>query len=126
MSVARFIADQRTKYQVPHTLVCALLGVRLAWFYKWIARADGPDAVSEEEAADWCRRQTLTELRAVGVLADGAEAWRIGGTSSTCAPPTPWTVGDAPLAGGVRSPRDQPASLTSLCGGGGKAAPRAW
>lgn len=44
MSVARFIADQRTNYRVPHTLVCALLGVSLAWFYKWIARACGPDA----------------------------------------------------------------------------------
>ena len=46
MSVARFIADQRTNYQVPHTLVCALLGVSLAWFYKWIARANGPGAAS--------------------------------------------------------------------------------
>ena len=27
MSVARFIADQRTNYRVPHTVVCALLGV---------------------------------------------------------------------------------------------------
>ncbi len=39
MSVARFIADQRTKYRVPHTLTCALLGVSLAWFYKWLTRA---------------------------------------------------------------------------------------
>ncbi len=46
MSVARFIADQRTIYAVPHTLVCALLGVSLAWFYKWIKRADGPGAAS--------------------------------------------------------------------------------
>jgi hypothetical protein len=35
MSVARFIADQRTSYRVPHTLTCLLLGVSLAWFYKW-------------------------------------------------------------------------------------------
>ena len=42
MSVARFIADQRTKYRVPHTVVCALLGVSLAWFYKWIARTPTP------------------------------------------------------------------------------------
>jgi len=41
VSVARFIADQRTKYQVPHVLVCALLGVSLGWFYNWIARASG-------------------------------------------------------------------------------------
>ncbi|MGH3096352.1 MAG: helix-turn-helix transcriptional regulator [Streptosporangiales bacterium] len=42
MSVARFIADQRTFYRVPHTIVCAMLGVSLAWFYKWVARATGP------------------------------------------------------------------------------------
>jgi len=42
VSVARFIADQRTFYRVPHTVVCALLGVSLAWFYKWIARTPTP------------------------------------------------------------------------------------
>jgi transposase InsO family protein len=46
VSVARFIADQRTVHRVPHTLVCALLGVSLAWFYKWIARADSPAAAT--------------------------------------------------------------------------------
>lgn len=46
MSVARFIADQRTNYRVPHTLVCALLGVSLAWCYKWLKRATGPEAAS--------------------------------------------------------------------------------
>ncbi len=42
MSVARFIADQRTMYRVPHTLTCLLLGVSLAWFYKWISRTPTP------------------------------------------------------------------------------------
>jgi hypothetical protein len=28
VSVARFIADQRTNYRVPHTITCALLGCR--------------------------------------------------------------------------------------------------
>ncbi|MEM6107588.1 IS3 family transposase [Mycobacterium sp. 050272] len=46
MSVARFIADQRTHYRVPHTICCALLGVSVAWFYKWIARAASPDAAA--------------------------------------------------------------------------------
>ncbi len=46
MSVARFIANQRTMYRVPHTVVCALLGVSLAWFYKWLARAAAPSATS--------------------------------------------------------------------------------
>lgn len=42
MSVARFIADQRTKYRVPHTITCVLLGVSVSWLYKWILRADDP------------------------------------------------------------------------------------
>ena len=42
MSVARFIADQRTNYRVPHTLTCALLGVSPSWFYKWISRTPPP------------------------------------------------------------------------------------
>lgn len=36
MSVARFIADQRTFYRVPHAFSCRLLAVSEAWFYKWI------------------------------------------------------------------------------------------
>ena len=59
MSVARFIADQRTKYQVPHVLVCALLGVSLAWFYKWWARAQGPAAASGLHTAQDRRRDTV-------------------------------------------------------------------
>ena len=42
MSVARFIADQRTFYRVPHTLTCALLGVSTSWFYKWLDRTPTP------------------------------------------------------------------------------------
>jgi transposase InsO family protein len=42
VSVARFIADQTTFYRVPHTVTCALLGVSLSWFYKWISRTPTP------------------------------------------------------------------------------------
>jgi putative transposase len=42
VSVARFIADQRTKYRVPHTLTCLLLGVSLSWFYKGLERPPTP------------------------------------------------------------------------------------
>ena len=42
MSVARFIADQRTNYRVPHTITCALLGVSLSWLYKWLGRTPTP------------------------------------------------------------------------------------
>src|SRR5699024_5503617 len=65
-SVARFIADQRTSYRVPHTLVCALLGVSLAWFYKWIDRANGPSAASGLHT-DRDRRRDVVD-RAVRVM----------------------------------------------------------
>ena len=38
MSVARFIADQRTFYRVPYAVCCAILGISVSWFYKWINR----------------------------------------------------------------------------------------
>jgi transposase InsO family protein len=45
VSVARFIADQRTNYRVPHAITCLLLGVSVSWFYKWIARAGATDGL---------------------------------------------------------------------------------
>jgi len=36
VSVARFIADQRTFYRMPHAFSCRVLSVSEAWFYKWI------------------------------------------------------------------------------------------
>lgn len=65
MSVARFIADQRTNYAVPHTTVCALLGVSEAWFYKWIKRADGPGAASGLFTDTDRRRDTVDRAVAV-------------------------------------------------------------
>ncbi|BBY58511.1 hypothetical protein MSAR_16470 [Mycolicibacterium sarraceniae] len=53
MSVARFIADQRTKYRVPHAFTCVLLGVSVSWFYKWIARAGNADGLHTD--TDRCR-----------------------------------------------------------------------
>ena len=35
MSVARFIADQRAFYRVPHAVCCTIVGVSVSWFYKW-------------------------------------------------------------------------------------------
>jgi putative transposase len=59
VSVARFIADQRTMHRVPHTVVCALLGVSLAWFYKWLGRAQGPGATSGLHTDRDRRRDTV-------------------------------------------------------------------
>ncbi len=42
MSVARFIADQRTLWRVPIAVCCALLGVSVSWFYKWLDRPPTP------------------------------------------------------------------------------------
>ena len=66
MSVARFIADQRTLYRVPHTVTCLLLGVSLAWFYKWRERALGPAASNGLFTAMDLRRDTID--RAVKVM----------------------------------------------------------
>ena len=38
MSVARFVADQRTMHQVPHAFCCRILGLSVSWFYKWLGR----------------------------------------------------------------------------------------
>jgi transposase InsO family protein len=52
MSVARFVADQRTIHRVPHALCCRLLGVSEAWFYKWADRAQtGAVTVTEARRA---------------------------------------------------------------------------
>jgi putative transposase len=48
--VARFIADQRTFYRVPHTLTCEILGVSAAWLYKWL---------HHEPTERQCRRAAL-------------------------------------------------------------------
>ncbi|WP_106849095.1 IS3 family transposase [Blastococcus sp. Marseille-P5729] len=66
MSVARFIADQRTGYRVPHTVTCLLLGVSMAWFYKWLSRATGPSAASGLHTPRDRRRDTID--RAVRVM----------------------------------------------------------
>lgn len=65
MSVARFIADQRTMHRVPHTVTCLLLGVSLAWFYKWLGRADAPGAASGLHTPRDRRRDTIDRAVAV-------------------------------------------------------------
>ncbi|MEV0810648.1 IS3 family transposase [Micromonospora sp. NPDC050200] len=35
MSVARFVAAQRTEHAVPHAVTCRALGLSQSWFYKW-------------------------------------------------------------------------------------------
>jgi hypothetical protein len=49
VSVARFVADQRTMHRVPHTVACAVLGISISWFHKWIGR--GPIERAARRAA---------------------------------------------------------------------------
>ena len=62
MSVARFIADQRTNYRVPHTITCALLGVSLSWFYKWLGRTPTPTEQRRSEL-DTAVAEAFTKAR---------------------------------------------------------------
>jgi putative transposase len=42
MTVASFIAAQRTDHRVPHVVSCRVLGVSQSWFYKWHNRPPTP------------------------------------------------------------------------------------
>jgi putative transposase len=42
MSVASFVAAQRTDHGVPHALSCRALGLSESWFYKWRQRPPTP------------------------------------------------------------------------------------
>ncbi|MBP2329536.1 transposase InsO family protein [Kibdelosporangium banguiense] len=42
MSLAVFIADQRTSHDVPHAVACRALTVSESWFYKWHHRQHRP------------------------------------------------------------------------------------
>jgi len=81
VSVARFIADQRTFYRVPHAVTCRLVGVSESWFYKWLDRpATKRQARQSEVDAEVARRFTDSD-RSYGsprIFTDLVEAgWKI-------------------------------------------------
>ncbi|MEU1409552.1 IS3 family transposase [Streptomyces sp. NPDC005728] len=51
MTVAGFIADQRTEHRVPHTIACRALEVSESWFYKWRQRPERPTKREVRRAA---------------------------------------------------------------------------
>lgn len=75
MSMARFVADQRTRHRVPHTLTCALLGLSLSWFYKWLGRATGPSATSGQHTARDRRRETIDRAVKIAFAREARPAW---------------------------------------------------
>jgi len=68
MTVARFVADQRTFYRVPHAATCRLLGVSQAWFYKWSTRAVSGALTASEQ-----RRRDLDDAVAAAFIAAGGK-----------------------------------------------------
>lgn len=51
MSLAAFIADQRTSHRVPYTVACRALSVSASWFYKWHQRQHQPAPSQQRRAA---------------------------------------------------------------------------
>ncbi|MFD8533121.1 IS3 family transposase [Streptosporangium canum] len=49
MSVAAFIASQKTEHGVPHAVACRILEVSQSWFYKWRDHRPGPRRQRRED-----------------------------------------------------------------------------
>ena len=78
MTVASFVAAQRTDHGVPHAISCRALGVSRVWFYKWRDRppsaSPGPPggldakvkAVFDASGGTYGSPRVLDELRDAG------------------------------------------------------------
>jgi putative transposase len=78
VSLAAFIADQRTSHGVPQAVACRALGVSASWFYKWRDRPPTPAQVRRAELDAAVKRffdasdstygspRILTDLREAG------------------------------------------------------------
>jgi len=75
MTVASFVASQRTEFGVPHAVSCRALDVSESWLYKWLSRGPSPQEL---------RRQRLDE--AVKASFDDS-----GGTPGTYGSPRVWS-----------------------------------
>jgi len=53
MTVASFVAAQRTEHGVPHALSCRALELGESWFYKW---RDRPPTPARRAGPPWTRR----------------------------------------------------------------------
>jgi putative transposase len=81
MTVASFVATQRTEHGVPHVIACRALGVSESWFYKWRDRAPTrrqARRVSLDAVVRQCFDASGGRYGSPRVLADLREAgWRV-------------------------------------------------
>ncbi|MEH1017990.1 IS3 family transposase, partial [Micromonospora sp. CPCC 206060] len=81
MSVAAFIASQRTEHNVPHAVACRALGVSESWFYKWRDRPPTPRQDRRTRLAAAVRRVFDTSGGTYGSPRVGVElreqGWRV-------------------------------------------------
>jgi hypothetical protein len=85
VSVAAFIACQRTEYGVQHAVSCRALGLSESWFYKWRDRPPTRRQVRRVELADKIRE--FFEASG-GTYGSGATV-----TTSSSPPPPPSAAG---------------------------------
>ncbi len=82
VSVAGFIAAQRTEHGVPHATVCRALDVSQAWFYKWRGRPPTARAAPRARLAEAVRAEFAACGRTYGsprITAElRAKGWRVG------------------------------------------------
>jgi putative transposase len=81
MTVASFVAAQRTGHGVPHVISCRALGVSPSWFYKWRNRPPTPRQQRRATLDDAVQRSFDASGGRYGsprVLADlVADGWRV-------------------------------------------------
>jgi len=82
VSVAGFIATQRTEHGVPDATACRALGVSQAWFYKWLGRPPTARAARRARLAEAVRAEFAACGRTYGsprITAElRAKGWRVG------------------------------------------------
>ena len=81
MTVAGFIAAQRTDHGVPHTVACRALDVSTSWFYKWHDRpatARKRRRAALDEAVKWSFNESDGTYGSPRVLDDLRDwSWRV-------------------------------------------------
>lgn len=101
MSVARFIADQRTKHAVPHAFTCRVLEVSESWFYKWIKAPTTARAARRAELDEAVKAAFEASERSHGSPRIHSDLTEPEPAADGTTPPA-WTVGENTVADSMR------------------------